>query len=118
MSDYVCAITCALHDTVPLLDLSAIEESDLPNMTVGILPKSGKIALASLETQLAVDRFAEMLRLTGEAARVIHREMVGAVRGRTAALIEAMGEPGGGGAGVAEGYGRVGDVREIGRAHV
>lgn len=91
LTDYVCAITCALHDTVPLLDVTAIEESDLPNMTVAVLPKSGKITLATLETQLAVDRFQEMLKLTGDAANAIHKEMVAAVKGRTDSLVKAMG---------------------------
>jgi exosome complex component RRP41 len=90
LNDYVCAITCALHDATPLLDLTSLEESDLPHVTVAVLPKSGKITLASLETQLAVERFDEMLRLTGDAAKVIHIEMVGVVKARTDRIVRAM----------------------------
>lgn len=90
LNDYVCAITCALHDATPLLDLTSLEESDLPHVTVAVLPKSGKVTLATLETQLAVERFDEMLRLTGDAAKVIHGEMVGTVKARTERIVRAM----------------------------
>lgn len=96
LTDYVASITCALHDSTPLLDLTSIEESDLPHVTVAVLPKSGKVTLATLETQLAVERFEEMLKMTGDAAKVIHKEMVNAVRTRTDRLVKAMGAPGGG----------------------
>jgi len=90
LSDYVCAITCALHDATPLLDLTSLEESDLPCITVAFLPKSGRVTLATLETQVAVERFDEMMRLTGDAAKVIHVEMVRAVKTRTERLVRAM----------------------------
>lgn len=91
MNDYVCAITCALHDATPLLDLTSIEENDLPHVTVAVLPKSGKVTLATLETQMAVERFEEMLQLTGDAAKVIHKEMVTTVKTRTERIVRAMG---------------------------
>lgn len=91
MNDYVCAVTCALHDNTPLLDINSLEESDLPNVTVAILPRSGKVTLATLETQLSVDRFPEILRLTGEAAKAIHAEMIVSVKTRTDRLAKAMG---------------------------
>jgi len=90
MNDYVCAVTCALHDNTPLLDINSLEESDLPNVTVGILPRSSKVTLATLETQLSVDRFPEILRLTGEAAKAIHAEMILSVKARTDRLARAM----------------------------
>lgn len=91
MTDYICAITCALHDNTPLLDVNSLEESDLPNLTVGVLPRSGKISLATLETQLSVERLPEILKLTGEAAKALHVEMMGAVKARTERLARAMG---------------------------
>jgi exosome complex component RRP41 len=90
VNDYVCAVTCALHDNTPLLDINSLEESDLPNVTVGILPRSSKVTLATLETQLSVDRFPEILRLTGEAAKAIHAEMILSVKARTDRLARAM----------------------------
>ena len=91
LTDYVCGITCALHDTVPLLDLNAIEESDLPNLTAGFLPKSGKVTLLTLETRIHLDRFEEMVRMTEDAGKVVHEEMLGAVIARTGRLVRSMG---------------------------
>ncbi|KAF8339660.1 ribosomal protein S5 domain 2-type protein, partial [Cantharellus anzutake] len=90
MTDLVCAITCGLYDATPLLDLTSIEEADIPHLTVGVLPRSGKASLVTLETHVVVDRFMEMLRLTGEAANAIHAEMTGVVLLRTDRLASAM----------------------------
>lgn len=90
MNDYVCAITCALHDLTPLLDANSLEESDLPNVTVGILPRSSKATLVTLESQLSVDRFDAILQLTGQASLAIHEEMVQAVKARTDKLALSM----------------------------
>lgn len=105
LSDYVCGITCALHDTVSLLDLTSIEESDLPNLTAAVLPRSGKITLLTLETRIHVDRFEEMFILAGEAGKVVHQEMLNAVQTRTKRLVNAMGKGGIGGS-TAEGTSR------------
>ncbi len=94
MADFVCAISCGLHDTTSLLDLTSIEEADIPHLTVGILPKSGKASLVTLETQVVVDRFMEMLKLTGEAASAIHAEMTSVVLSRTDRLATAMSSAG------------------------
>ncbi|KAG8944364.1 Exosome non-catalytic core component [Tulasnella sp. 419] len=91
MSDYVCAITCALHDTISLLDLTNLEENDLPNLTAAVLPRSSKITLLTLETRIHLDRFEEMFKLAGEAGKVIHGEMLNAVHTRTDALVKSMG---------------------------
>ncbi|KAG8990193.1 Exosome non-catalytic core component [Tulasnella sp. 427] len=90
LSDYVCAITCALHDTVPLLDITTLEESDLPNITAAVLPRSGKITLLTTETRIHVDRFEEMFTLAEDAGKVVHEEMLRAVTTRTERLLKAM----------------------------
>lgn len=89
--DFVCAITGGVHSTSPMLDLTLLEENDIPNVTVGIMPKTGKVTLVTMETRLHVDRFEEIIRLACDAGNVIHREMKGAVCLRTGALIAAMG---------------------------
>ncbi|KAG8875896.1 Exosome non-catalytic core component [Tulasnella sp. 332] len=94
LNDYVCAMTCALHDTVPLLDLTSIEESDLPNLTVAVLPRSRKITLLTLETRIHMDRFEQMFEMGGAAGKVIHEEMLAAVKRRTERLVTAMGKGG------------------------
>ena len=88
--DFVCAVTGGVHSTWPLLDLTLLEENDIPNVTVGIMPKTGKVTLVTMETRLHVDRFEEIFRLAGEAGKVIHGEMKAAVKARTSALVAAM----------------------------
>lgn len=56
MADYVAAITCGVSSTKPLLDLTALEENDVPHVTVAIMPKTEKITLVTMETRLHVDR--------------------------------------------------------------
>lgn len=94
MLDFVCAVTGGVHSTSPLLDLTTLEENDVPHVTVAIMPKTGKVALVTMETRLHVDRFEEIFRLAGEAGKVLHREMKSAVMGRTSGLVDAMGSQG------------------------
>jgi exosome complex component RRP41 len=72
------SISC-LHST-PLLDPCAVEESDLPTVTVACLASSGKVTLVNMETRLSIDRFEGMLRLAVEAVAVVAKEMDEAVR--------------------------------------
>lgn len=62
-----------------LLDLTQAEEQALPNLTVAILPKSGKVSLVTLETRVSVSRFEEMLRWGVEGGKVIQIAMEEAV---------------------------------------
>jgi exosome complex component RRP41 len=88
LADYVCAVTGGVHAAAPMLDLTALEEADLPYVTVASMPRSGHLTLVSMETRLHVDRFEEILRLAGEAGAVIHKEMRAVVRERTKALLD------------------------------
>jgi exosome complex component RRP41 len=74
-----------------MLDLTLLEENDIPNVTVAMMPKTSKVTLVTMETRLHVDRFGEIFRLACDAGKVIHKEMKSAVRTRTEALVEAMG---------------------------
>lgn len=88
--DLVCAVTGGVHSSSPMLDLTNLEETDIPHMTVAVMPKSGQVTLVTMETRLHVDRFEEIFRLACEAAQVIHKEMKRAVRARTQSLVDAM----------------------------
>ncbi|KAH9999213.1 exosome component 4 [Russula compacta] len=90
LADYVCAVTGGVHAAAPMLDLTALEEADLPHVTVASMPRSGCLTLVSMETRLHVDRFEEILRLAGEAGAVIHKEMRAVVRERTKNLLDGM----------------------------
>lgn len=89
--DFVCAVTGGVHSTQSMLDLTLLEENDIPNVTVAMMPKTGKVTLVTMETRLHVDRFEEIFRLACDAGKVIHREMKNAVRSRTGTLVLAMG---------------------------
>lgn len=98
--DFVCAVTAGVHTTAPLLDLTTLEENDVPHLTVAIMPKTGKVTLVTMETRLHVDRFEEIFRLACDAGKVLHQEMRAAVKERTTDLVRAMegvGIPAGGG---------------------
>jgi exosome complex component RRP41 len=88
--DFVCAVTGGVHSTSPLLDLTQLEENDIPHVTVATMPKTGKVTLVTMETRLHVDRFEEIFRLAGDAGKVLHGEMKAAVKSRTNALVTAM----------------------------
>jgi exosome complex component RRP41 len=91
LSDFVCAITGGVQSASPLLDLTSLEETDVPSMTVAVMPKSGKVTLVALENRLHVDRFEETFRLACEAGKVLHKKMRAAVQARTSSLVMAMG---------------------------
>lgn len=102
--DFVCAVTGGAHAAEALLDLTALEEQDVPHATVAVMPRTGRATLVTLETRLHVDRFEEVVRIAGEAGQVVHKEMRRRLRERTKALVDAMAAGGGARAG--------GDVRE------
>jgi exosome complex component RRP41 len=90
MLDFVCAVTGGVHSTFPLLDLTVLEENDLPNATIAVMPKSLKVSLVTMETRLHVDRFEELFRLAVDAGVAIHEEMKAAILERSGKLIKSM----------------------------
>lgn len=90
LTDYVCACTAACIDTTPLLDLTNTEESDLPNLTLAVLPRSGKVTLVTMETRLHIERFEQIFKLAIRAGDVLHERMRAAVRERTGKLVQSM----------------------------
>jgi len=82
MLDFVCAVTGGVHSSSAILDLTTLEENDVPHVTVATMPKTGKVVLVTMETRLNVERFEEIFRLAGEAGKVVHKEMKAAVMER------------------------------------
>ena len=74
-----------------LLDLNGTEESSLPNLTLGVMPRTGKISLLELETRLHLDRLNQAIRLGAEACGVLKSEMDAVVKSRTKRLAKALG---------------------------
>lgn len=92
--DFVCAVTGGVHSTSPMLDLTTLEENDIPHVTIAMMPRTDKVTLVTMETRLHSDRFEEIFRLAVDAGKVIHGEMKRAVRNRTDSLVTAMGSSG------------------------
>jgi len=90
LADFVCAVSGGVHSAAPLLDLTALEENDLPHVTVAVMPRTRRVTLVTLETRLHVDRFADIFRLACEAGQTLHKEMRRAVKERTRTLVAAM----------------------------
>jgi exosome complex component RRP41 len=90
MLDLVCALSGGVHSTSPMLDLTLLEENDIPNITVAVMPRTKKVSLVTMETRLHVDRFADVFRLACEGGQVIHEEIRNAILDRTETLVEAM----------------------------
>ncbi|KAI0648866.1 ribosomal protein S5 domain 2-type protein [Trametes meyenii] len=88
--DFVCAVSGGVHAAAPLLDLTTLEEADLPHVTVAVMPRTRAVTLVTMETRLHVDRFRDIFALACDAGQAIHKEMRRAVRGRTVALVGAM----------------------------
>ncbi|CAA7265594.1 unnamed protein product [Cyclocybe aegerita] len=68
MLDFVCAVSGGVYSTHPLLDLTTLEENDVPNVTIAVMPKTRKVSLVTMETRLHVDRFEEVFRVATDAA--------------------------------------------------
>ena len=86
MNDFICAVTGGVHSTFPILDLTLLEESDVPNVTVAVMPKTQKVSMVTMETRLHVDRFDEIFKLVTDAGLVVHEEMKRAILARSVAL--------------------------------
>ncbi|GAB1526944.1 Exosome non-catalytic core component [Rhizoctonia solani] len=90
LTDYVCACTAACIDTTGLLDLTNTEESDLPNLTLAVLPRSKRVTLVTMETRLHVERFDQIFKLALLAGVILHERMRAAIRERTGKLVQSM----------------------------
>ncbi|ELU39651.1 exosome component 4 [Rhizoctonia solani AG-1 IA] len=90
LTDYVCACTAACIDTTGLLDLTNTEESDLPNLTLAVLPRSKRVTLVTMETRLHVERFDQIFKLALLAGDILHERMRAAIRERTGKLVQSM----------------------------
>jgi len=91
LRDLVVGVSGGAHGAVPLLDLTALEENDVPHTTVAVLPRAATVALVAMETRLHVDRFAELFTRAQDAAVVLAAEMRSAVRLRSERLLETLG---------------------------
>lgn len=82
VTDYVLSISVgALSKPLsPLLDLTNIEQTDLPNLTIAVLPRTQKLTLLQLDTRINILTFESLLKIGLEACLVLQREMDREVR--------------------------------------
>ncbi|CAG8459087.1 7340_t:CDS:2 [Ambispora gerdemannii] len=81
MRDYVCACTAGCFDKQPVLDLNNTEESsDSPELTVAILPRSGKVTLLQMESRLHVEKFESVMNLATEGCKAIYKILDKSIR--------------------------------------
>ncbi|KAG0327147.1 Exosome complex component RRP41 [Dissophora globulifera] len=91
MTDYVCACTAGWIEREAAIDLNYIEESsDTSEVTIAMLPKSGKVTLAQMESRLHVDKLEEVLSLAGEGCKQIHQVLDKTIRDRAEDLARKM----------------------------
>ncbi|KAF9301957.1 Exosome complex component RRP41 [Mortierella antarctica] len=91
MTDYVCACTAGWVEREPALDLNHIEESsDTSEVTIAMLPKSGKVTLVQMESRLHVDKLEDVLSLAGKGCKHIHQVIDKTIRDRAEELARKM----------------------------
>ncbi|KAI9486978.1 MAG: ribosomal protein S5 domain 2-type protein [Benjaminiella poitrasii] len=91
MLDYVCACSAGSIDKEPVLDLNNIEESaDTPELTVAILPRTGKVTLLEMESRLHVEKLANVTELATEGCMKIHSILDGVIRQNTEYLMSKL----------------------------
>lgn len=113
MIDYVCASTAGCIDKQPVLgmkcdlfidivwrsyslttaflDLNYLEEcSDSPELTVAMLPRTGKVNLMSMESRLHVDMLESVASLATQGCEQIHTILDAVVRENTQQLKDSM----------------------------
>jgi exosome complex component RRP41 len=90
MTDYLCACTAASSSTTssdesdisdPLLDLNALEEQELPFLTVATLGKSERISVLLMESRVRMERVEGMLAVGIEGCKRIREILDGVVKG-------------------------------------
>lgn len=77
--DTVTAITVGIHDISPLIDCNAIEEIDLPYLTIGTISNS-KINLLLMESKTPLDKLQKMINLGTEGCIQIRNQLDLAIR--------------------------------------
>ncbi|KAL1919349.1 uncharacterized protein VTP21DRAFT_2042 [Calcarisporiella thermophila] len=91
MIDYVCACTGGCLEKQPVLDLNHIEESsESPELTIGVLPRSGKVTLVQMESRLHMESFESVMNLAIEGCQQIHSTIDDIARANTRQLLKKM----------------------------
>ncbi|CAO3640761.1 unnamed protein product [Cunninghamella echinulata] len=92
MADFICACSAGCIDNkTAILDLNNIEEnSDTPELTLAILPRSGKVNLIELESRLHIEHLESVTELAKEGCLQIHETLSDVVRDNMEHLLNRM----------------------------
>ncbi|WAQ87658.1 hypothetical protein PtA15_8A564 [Puccinia triticina] len=90
ITDYLLSVSVGALSTpsCPLLDLTNSEQTDLPNLTIAVLPRTQKLTLLQLDTRINILTFESLLEIGLEACLVLQLEMDREVR-RWATLLNS-----------------------------
>jgi exosome complex component RRP41 len=89
MSDYLVACTAGINTTSsgaedgiadPLLDLSGLEELELPFLTVGTIGATDQVSVLMMETRVRVEMMEAMLAVAIEGCKEIRKKLDAVVR--------------------------------------
>lgn len=80
MYDYISACSVALYDNCPLLDSNSLEETDLSNLTIGVVGNSEKINLLLMEDKIPLDKLQILINLGINGCHTIRQLMDSTVR--------------------------------------
>ncbi|KAI8622479.1 ribosomal protein S5 domain 2-type protein [Chytriomyces sp. MP71] len=87
MKDYVVACSAGFGNGSPILDVNYTEEGlDVPVVTLGITPRSGKIVLLNLESRLHMDEFERVMLLAKDGCTQMYEILDNAVRASAQSL--------------------------------
>ncbi|KAI8988036.1 exosome component 4 [Mycotypha africana] len=91
MMDFACACSAGCIDKEPVLDLNHLEESaDTPELTLAILPRSGKVTLLEMESRLHISKLEGVTELAMEGCQKIHSYLDQVVRENTEHLMSKL----------------------------
>ncbi|XXQ31634.1 3' exoribonuclease family, domain 1 containing protein [Plasmodiophora brassicae] len=89
IDDYVCACSAGFIDTTPVLDLSWVERSvNGVEACVAMLPVTGKVSLAEMESTLLADHFGTLMTAAIDGCRQMHKAMKDYVRQHALNLLQ------------------------------
>ncbi|KAJ3206153.1 Exosome complex component RRP41, partial [Entophlyctis luteolus] len=89
MLDYVVACSAGFANGCALLDANLTEEGmDVPVVTLGMMPRDGKVVLVNLESRLHIDEFEGVVALAKDGCAQMYTILDAAVRASAQEFLE------------------------------
>jgi exosome complex component RRP41 len=82
------SVSAAVDDVDdPLLDLSGLEEQEVPFVTIGIV-EEGKVSVCVCETRVEMSRFEEMVAVSVDGCKAVKKILDGVIRAHGKRMLE------------------------------